>query len=118
MTRADLTTWGRNIFPAPKRSPTTPMPSMSGPSMTLRGILYCSSASVVSSTMKVSIPRRSACSRRFSTVCLRHSRSSFWSFFLMPLNCSAKSNRRSVASGSRLSRTSSTCLSMSGLTSS
>src|SRR5690606_23247458 len=37
MTRADFTTCGRNIFPAPNRSPTTPMPSMSGPSMTSSG---------------------------------------------------------------------------------
>ena len=34
ITRADLTTCGRNILPAPKRSPTTLMPSISGPSMT------------------------------------------------------------------------------------
>ena len=33
ITRADFTTWGRNILPAPNRSPTTRMPSMSGPSM-------------------------------------------------------------------------------------
>src|ERR1700722_19373354 len=37
ITRADLTTWGRNIFPAPKRSPTTPMPSINGPSITSSG---------------------------------------------------------------------------------
>ena len=34
ITRADLTTCGRNILPAPNRSPTTLMPSISGPSMT------------------------------------------------------------------------------------
>ncbi len=37
MTRALLTTCGRNIFPAPNRSPTTFIPSMSGPSMTSIG---------------------------------------------------------------------------------
>ena len=37
ITRALLTTWGRNILPAPKRSPTTFMPAISGPSMTSRG---------------------------------------------------------------------------------
>jgi len=28
ITRADLTTWGRNILPAPNRSPTTLMPAI------------------------------------------------------------------------------------------
>ncbi len=37
MTRALLTTWGRNILPAPNRSPTTFIPSISGPSMTWIG---------------------------------------------------------------------------------
>src|ERR687884_552224 len=37
ITRADLTTCGRNIFPAPNSSPTTFMPSISGPSMTSLG---------------------------------------------------------------------------------
>ena len=40
MTRALLTTWGRNILPAPKRSPTTFMPSISGPSMIDSGRSY------------------------------------------------------------------------------
>ena len=38
ITRADFTTCGRNILPSPKRSPTTFMPSMSGPSMTSSGV--------------------------------------------------------------------------------
>lgn len=42
ITRADLITWGRNIFPAPKRSPTTLMPFMRGPSITFRGRGYSS----------------------------------------------------------------------------
>ena len=37
-TRALFTTWGRNILPSPKRSPTTFMPSIRGPSMTERMI--------------------------------------------------------------------------------
>src|SRR5437868_10956856 len=37
MTRADLTTCGRNILPEPNRSPTTFMPSISGPSITCSG---------------------------------------------------------------------------------
>ena len=40
MTRALLTTCGKNILPAPNRSPTTFMPSMSGPSMTGSGASY------------------------------------------------------------------------------
>ncbi len=34
ITRADFTTCGRNILPEPNRSPTTFMPSISGPSIT------------------------------------------------------------------------------------
>src|SRR4028118_1875366 len=37
ITRALLTTCGRNIFPDPNRSPTAFMPAMSGPSMTGSG---------------------------------------------------------------------------------
>ena len=36
ITRADFTTCGRNILPAPNKSPTTVMPSISGPSMIRR----------------------------------------------------------------------------------
>ena len=39
ITRALLTTCGRNILPAPNRSPTTFMPSISGPSMTCKRAL-------------------------------------------------------------------------------
>ena len=38
ITRALFTTWGRNILPAPNRSPTTPMPAISGPSITSSGV--------------------------------------------------------------------------------
>ena len=37
ITRALLTTCGRNILPAPKRSPTIFIPSISGPSITSSG---------------------------------------------------------------------------------
>jgi hypothetical protein len=53
MTRALLTTWGRNILPSPNRSPTTFMPSMSGPSMTSSGRSACWRASSVSSIDEV-----------------------------------------------------------------
>jgi len=67
MTRADLTTCGRNIFPEPKRSPTTRMPSINGPSITSSGRAASRRASSVSSSTKSTIPRTSACSRRFPT---------------------------------------------------
>ena len=54
-----LPTWGRNIFPAPKRSPTTFMPFMRGPSIIFRGRGYFSwfnLASSVSSIICFSIP--------------------------------------------------------------
>lgn len=54
-----LPTWGRNIFPAPKRSPTTFMPFIRGPSIIFRGRGYFSRfnlASSVSSTMCFSMP--------------------------------------------------------------
>ena len=38
ITRADFTTWGRNILPAPNSSPTMFMPSISGPSMMCSGL--------------------------------------------------------------------------------
>ena len=37
ITRADFTTCGRNILPEPNRSPTTFIPSISGPSITSIG---------------------------------------------------------------------------------
>ena len=38
ITRALFTTWGRNILPAPNKSPTAFMPSISGPSITCMGL--------------------------------------------------------------------------------
>ena len=87
ITRADLTTCGRNILPAPNRSPTMFMPSISGPSITLIGRPPACSifarTSSVSSTMKFVMPCTSACERRSSTGWLRHSR--FSSFFAAPV---------------------------------
>ena len=77
ITRADFTTCGRNILPAPKRSPTTFMPAISGPSITWIGPrAACCRASSVSSMMKVVMPLTSACDSRASTVPSRQARSS------------------------------------------
>ena len=51
ITRADLTTWGRNIRPAPNRSPTTFIPAISGPSMTSSGRAAARLASSASASM-------------------------------------------------------------------
>ncbi len=75
MTRALLTTCGRNILPEPNRSPTTFMPAISGPSMTSIGRGNSWRASSVSATTNWSMPLTSACSSRFSTGQLRHSAS-------------------------------------------
>ena len=49
--RADFTTCGRNIFPAPNKSPTTLMPSINGPSITDNGLPSFARASSVSTSM-------------------------------------------------------------------
>ena len=74
--RALFTTCGRNIFPAPKRSPTIFIPSMSGPSMTSSGLAAALRASSVSSSMKSTMPWTSACASRSATGASRHDRSS------------------------------------------
>ncbi len=76
ITRADFTTCGRNILPAPNRSPTTFMPSISGPSMTSSGRPSSRRAASVSSRMNSSMPLTSACSRRLRTGHSRQARSS------------------------------------------
>ena len=108
MTRADLTTCGRNILPAPNRSPTTFMPSIRGPSMTASGLPDSTRAASVSSTMNSSIPLTSACSSRFSTGQERHALSSARRVAVSPRNRAAISSRRSVESGRRARITSST----------
>ena len=111
ITRADFTTCGRNILPAPNKSPTTFMPSINGPSITLIGrppsALTLRRHSSVSSTIYCVMPFTNACVRRAPTGSLRQAKSSIWSRFL-PLNCSAKLTSRSVESGRRLKMTSST----------
>ena len=82
ITRADLTTCGRNIRPEPNRSPTTFMPSISGPSITASGRGAFLRASSTSSAMKSVMPWTSACARRFSTGHSRQERSA--SFFSLP----------------------------------
>mmetsp|Transcript_10025 Transcript_10025/g.25467 ORF Transcript_10025/g.25467 Transcript_10025/m.25467 type:complete len:218 (-) Transcript_10025:200-853(-) len=69
ITRADLITCGRNILPAPNRSPITFMPSMRGPSMMRSGFSYLPHvrASSISFTMCSSMPLMRACSMRFSS---------------------------------------------------
>ena len=49
MMRADLTTWGRNILPSAKSSPTRSIPDMSGPSMTATALPSLSRQESVSS---------------------------------------------------------------------
>ena len=56
MTRADFTTWGKNILPLPKYSPTMFIPAISGPSMMANGDGYFCMASLMSSAMCVGIP--------------------------------------------------------------
>jgi hypothetical protein len=115
MTRALFTTWGRNIFPAPKRSPTTFIPSMRGPSMTSMARSAPFRASSVSSSTNSVIPCTRACSSRFATGQLRHARSTFGPVSpeaSAPMR-SAIPVRRSVASGRRFRSTSSTASSSS-----
>ena len=111
--RALLTTCGRNIFPAPKRSPTIFMPSMSGPSMTSSGRAAAWRASSVSSSMKSTTPCTRAWASRSPTGASRHERSSS-RCIAPPVTVLAYSTSRSVASGRRSKRTSSTRSSSSG----
>ena len=77
MTRADFTTWGRNIRPLPNRSPTTFMPSMSGPSITSIGrpprAAISSRSSSVSSSACSSMPLTSEYVMRSPMGSERHS---------------------------------------------
>src|SRR5690606_16489886 len=111
MTRADFTTCGRNIFPAPNRSPTTPMPSMSGPSMTSSGrppaaaISWRSSS--VSSTTWSSMPLTSACVISSRTGSERHCSTVASAAAPLSAYSPAISSSRSAASGRRPSTASS-----------
>ena len=116
MTRADFTTWGRNILPAPKRSPTTRMPAIRGPSMTSSGFPRSRSASRVSASMCEVSPLTRACRSRSATGASRQAGfSAAWA--AAPLSLAkrgARASRRSVASGRRLRMTSSTASRSSG----
>merc|ERR1719420_1786513 len=131
ITRADLMTCGRNILPEPNRSPTTFIPSMSGPSMMCRGRGYSPDVrhTSTSGTMNVSMPRIRACSMRFGTGASRQSQ--FCAAFSPPppapspfrrtsvglhlgSSVPANSSMRSVALEQRFSRTSSTYSNSSG----
>ena len=68
ITLALFTTCGKNIFPAPNKSPTWFMPAISGPSMTSKGSLYCNLASSVSASIKSVIPLIKECANLSSTV--------------------------------------------------
>ncbi len=111
ITRADFTTCGRNILPSPNRSPTTFMPSISGPSMTSSGrppaSAISSRSSSVSSTTKASMPFTSACVMRSPTGSERHSSAATSATSPVPRYSSAMVSSRSAASGRRLSTTSS-----------
>ena len=121
MTRADLTTCGRNIFPSPNKSPTTFIPSIKGPSITFNGLTNSRRAASVSSMIKSKIPFTKACSIRLATGADLHA-SLTTSFLSADLTVSAKSSSRSVASSLRSNNTSSTrsnnSLSISAYTSS
>ena len=108
MTRALLTTWGRNMRPAPNRSPTTFMPAISGPSMTSMGRSATRRASSVSATTKSPTPSTSAWRSRSSTVPSRHDMSRSAPPDTFSRMVSATSSIRSVASGRRSSTRSST----------
>ena len=95
--RALLTTCGRNILPAPNSSPTTFMPSISGPSITSSGRGYCCRASSTSASMKSVMPWTSACDSRSWTGADRQARSCS-RFVPPPLTVAANSTSRSVAS--------------------
>mmetsp|Transcript_13078 Transcript_13078/g.35493 ORF Transcript_13078/g.35493 Transcript_13078/m.35493 type:complete len:225 (-) Transcript_13078:43-717(-) len=70
-------TCGRNILPAPKRSPMMPMPCISGPSMTVSGTLRSARASSTSPSMNLSMPLIRPWCRRSVYVPLRHASFAF-----------------------------------------
>ena len=107
ITRADFTTCGRNILPSPNKSPTTFIPSIKGPSITLNGLSNICLASSVSWSMNSTIPLTKACSSLLVTSIDRQASSTFFSL-AFPFTLSAKSKRRSVASSRLFNKTSST----------
>ena len=107
ITRALLTTWGRNILPSPKRSPTTRMPSMRGPSITARAEGIPRRASSASRSTWSMMPFTTAWASRSATGRRRHASSAAAPFRPAPAR-SAIARSRSVASPRRARTTSST----------
>ena len=108
MTRADFTTCGKNILPAPNKSPTTFIPIIKCPSITSMGAVASCLACSTSSIIKASIPFTKACVILSCNGFSLQDKSAVFSFEV-PFTVSAKSSKRSVAS-SRISKiTSSTC---------
>ena len=106
ITLALLTTCGKNIFPLPKRSPTTFIPSINGPSITSKGFGYFCLASSVSVSIKSVIPLTSEWVNLSSTVPSRQA-AFLTSPFSLAFTVSAKFNNLSVASSRRFKITSS-----------
>ena len=116
ITLALLTTCGRNILPDPNRSPTTFIPSISGPSMTRSALSYCGRASSTSSSMNVSMPFTRACFIRLTTSPSRHSGCFVPSSCFAPFIVEAYCSSLSVASFLRFITTSSVSCSSCGST--
>ena len=112
ITLADFTTCGKNILPSPNKSPTTFIPSMSGPSMTCSGFSTCWRASSTSISINSVSPLISACSRRLLTGWSRQALSKTCSL-PFDFTVSANATMRSVESSRRLKSTSSQSSSIS-----
>ena len=119
ITLADLTTWGRNIFPSPKSSPTFSMPAMRGPSITLTADESFPSASITSSLRLSSVPLTSMAASLSSRLPFRTEASAAAGEASFPASFSAMISEAlatslSVASGSLSRMTSSQHLRSSG----
>ena len=105
ITRADLMTCGKNIFPAPNRSPTIFMPRIRICSMTSKGCSTVCRACSVSSITNSSMPCTSAYTKRSSTVNSRQAKVDLFEAIsdFPDLKRSACSSNFSVASAFLLS---------------
>ena len=104
-----FTTCGRNILPAPKRSPTTFMPSISGPSITWIGRAVLAPRLLGVLDDEVAMPLHQRVREPLLDACRRATRGPRLASLRLRLDTSRRtSTRRSVASGRRLSTTSST----------
>mmetsp|Transcript_5568 Transcript_5568/g.15658 ORF Transcript_5568/g.15658 Transcript_5568/m.15658 type:complete len:210 (+) Transcript_5568:138-767(+) len=118
ITRALLITCGRNILPAPNKSPTTFMPCISGPSMTSRVLPpRCSISERISSVSLSTCSLMPFTNAWVSLSAIGRSRQLFFLTATAPpprfrssmasFSASVAANRRSVASGRRFSTASS-----------